>query len=65
MDEMIKFWLIEMYRKELDETMGTIDNESMWEKGVPEGKVNFHTDNIKRLKEYSDILSDKIEELSK
>ena len=64
MDEMIKFWLTELYRKELDETMGTIDNESMWEKGVPEGEVNYHTGNIKRLKECADILRKKIEELS-
>lgn len=65
MDEMIKIWLMQMYGKELDGVIGTIENESIWEKAIPEGEVNYHTDNIKRLKEYADMLREKIEELSK
>jgi hypothetical protein len=30
MNEMIKFWLTELYENEIDETKTTISNENLW-----------------------------------
>lgn len=62
MDEMIKIWFIDLYEREIEEAKGTIDNESLWALGYGSDE-NPHTENIKRLKEYIEILEDKIKEL--
>lgn len=63
MDEMIKFWLIDLYEREIEEAKGTIDNESLWSLGYDGDGENPHPENIQRLKEYVEILEEKIKEL--
>ena len=63
MNETIKIWLEELYKKEIEEIKGTVDNERIWEAGYNGEEPNPHTENIKVLKEYLEILEEKLEEL--
>lgn len=63
MDEMVKFWFEELYKKEIEEIKGTISNEHLWELGYNGEEPNPHTENIERLKEYIEALNEKLEEL--
>lgn len=64
MNETVKVWLEELYKKEIEEVKGTIENEKMWELGY-DGKEPFnpHTDNIMVLEEYVKVLKEKLAEL--
>lgn len=63
MNEIIKVWLRTLYTEEIEEAKSTIDNETIWELGYDGEEPNPHTENIKLLKEYIDILEEKIKEL--
>lgn len=53
MNEMIKFWLTDLYEREIKEAMGVISNENIWLMGAdtPE-EEQMHLDNIANLNEY-------------
>ena len=63
MNETVKFWLEELYKKEIEEIKGTISNEHIWELGYDGEEPNPHTENIEVLKEYLEVLENKLEEL--
>ena len=63
MDEMVKFWLEQLYEDEIDNVKGSISNEHLWELGYDGEEPNPHSENIVRLMEYLEILEKKLEEL--
>lgn len=63
MDEMVKFWFEELYKKEIEDAKCDIRNEHLWELGYDGEELNPHTENIERLKEYIEVLNEKLEEL--
>lgn len=64
MNEMVKIWLEELYKKEIEDTKDTIKNEHMWELGYNGNEpFNPHTENIMVLEEYIEVLESKLEEL--
>jgi hypothetical protein len=63
MNETVKMWLEELYKKEIEEIKGTISNEHIWELGYDGENPNPHTENIEVLKEYLELLESKLEEL--
>ena len=63
MNETVRFWLEELYKKEIEEIKGTISNEHLWELGYDGEDPNPHTENIEVLKEYLEVLESKLEEL--
>ena len=54
--ETIKFWLEQLYDREIKEAYGTISNEHIWEIGYDGEEPNPHTENIKQLQEYIRVL---------
>lgn len=64
MDETIKIWLKRLYKKEIAEIEGTIENERLWELGYNGKAPNPHTYNIVVLNEYIEILKERINELN-
>ena len=63
MNETVKIWLEELYKKEIEDAKGTIENEHIWELGYDGEEPNPHTENIEVLKEYIEVLEEKLEEL--
>lgn len=63
MHETVKMWFEELYKKEIEEIQGTISNEHLWELGYDGEEPNPHTGNIEVLKEYLELLEEKLEEL--
>lgn len=63
MNETVKIWLKELYSKEIAEIKGTIENEHIWELGYDGEEPNPHTENIEVLKEYLEVLEEKLEEV--
>lgn len=64
MNEMVKFWFEELYKNEIEEIKVAISNEHMWELGYNgEEPVNPHTENIELLKEYLELLEEKLNEI--
>lgn len=64
MNELVRIWLEELYTKEIEDAKETIKNEHMWELGYNgEEPMNPHTENIEVLKEYIEVLENKLEEL--
>ena len=63
MNETVRIWFEELYKKEIEEIKGTISNEHLWEIGYDGEKPNPHTENIEILKEYLELLEGKLEEL--
>ena len=63
MDEMVKCWLKQLYENEIDNIKGTISNEHLWELGYDGEEPNPYTENIERLKEYLEVLEEKLEEI--
>ena len=53
MNEIVKNWLIELYEREIKDTLGSISNERIWLIGsdVWEEK-KMHLDNMANLNEY-------------
>ena len=65
MNETVKIWLEELYKKEIEDVKGTISNEHLWELGYNGSEpVNPHTENIESLTEYLGILEEKLKEIS-
>lgn len=64
MNETIKIWLEELYKKEIEEAKGAISNEHLWELGYDGEESNPHTENIEVLKEYIEVLEEKLAELN-
>lgn len=53
MNEMIKFWLTELYENEIEETQATISNENLWMLGSEtKEEEQMHIDNMANLNEY-------------
>lgn len=64
MHDLIKFWLANLYRNEINEVKKSINNEHIWELGDVDSELsNKHTENIKVLEEYIHILEEKYNEL--
>ena len=63
MNETVKMWLEELYTKEIEEIKGTISNEHLWELGYDGEESNPHTENIELLKEYLDVLEEKLNKI--
>ena len=66
MSDLMKERLKELYSNEIKETKHTISNERLWEKGygfTEEDEWNPHTDNIKTLEEYIEVLEGLIKDL--
>jgi hypothetical protein len=65
MDETVKIWFQNLYSEEISEVQGAISNERIWEKGYDGKEPNPHTNNLKILYEYLQMLEDKLAELNK
>lgn len=58
MTENQKEWLYKLYEGEIVETLGTIANERMWERGSPDIDIaRMHSENIVELRQYIEILN--------
>ena len=64
MNDTVKFWLENVYKDTIEGARETIKNEHLWELGYTGEEPNPHTENIKTLREYIDVLEDKIRELN-
>ena len=64
MNEIVKVWLENLYKREIEEAKGTINNEHLWELGYDGEEPNPHTENIEMLKEYIEVLEEMLEELN-
>lgn len=64
MNELVRTWLKELYKNEIEEIKGTISNEHLWELGYDGKEPNPHTENIKVLTEYLEVLEEKLAELN-
>ena len=53
----------EEIKEEIEEIKGTISNEHLWELGYDGEEPNPHTENIETLKEYLEMLEEKLKEL--
>lgn len=63
MNEIVKVWLENLYKREIEEAKGTIKNEHLWELGYDGEEPNPHTENIETLKEYIKVLEEMLDEL--
>ena len=63
MNETVKIWLEGLYESEIRETKVAIENEYTWELGYDGKEPNPHSENIKQLKEYLEILEEKLKEI--
>ena len=53
MNEIVKNWLIELYEREIKDTLGSISNERIWLMGSDVWeKEKMHLDNMANLNEY-------------
>lgn len=66
MSEMVRLWIERLYKDAIENAKEDIRNEHLWELGYSgQEPFNPHTENIKMLKEYIDILTYKLNELDK
>lgn len=64
MNETVRIWFEELYKKEIEEIEGTISNERLWELGYDgDEPVNPHTENIELLTEYLEALKERLAEI--
>lgn len=62
--EVLAEWFSMMFKKEIEETNDTIENEELWKMGSRNKEEAFmHTENIQILEEYKEILVDALEQL--
>lgn len=52
MNEMVKNWLIKLFEREIEETLGSISNERIWLMGTDVWEEKMHLDNMTNLSEY-------------
>lgn len=65
MNETVKIWLRDLYTTAIGGARASIKNEHLWELGCPFGQEsNPHTENIKILEEYIEVLQDKLAEVT-
>lgn len=64
MTETVRTWLETLYNDAIDEARGTINNEHFWELGYIGEESNPHTESIELLREYIELLKEKLAELS-
>ena len=63
-NELVKEWLKEMYKNEIDETVGAIENERMWSNGADDVEAaSMHEGNIESLEEYVEVLQNLLDEV--
>lgn len=60
--EVARIWLSELFRTEIDEVEGTIDNETIWA-SVGDNLDGLHRDNISELEEYKEILNKALDDV--
>ena len=60
MNETVKNWLISLYEKEIKESKDAIFNERIWERGYNGEEPNPHTNNIRDIQEYVNVLEEYI-----
>ena len=63
MNETVKIWLEGLYEAEIRETKVAIENEYFWELGYDGEEPNPHSENIRQLKEYLEVLEEKLKEI--
>lgn len=63
MNETVRSWFEELYKKEIEEIEGTISNERIWELGYDGDEPNPYTENIEMLTEYLEALKEKLAEI--
>lgn len=63
MNETVKIWLGDLYANEINSARSTIENEKIWELGYDGEEPNPHTENIRVLKEYIEVLEENLVEL--
>lgn len=63
MNETVAIWLSNLYEDAIAEAKASIKNEHIWELGYDGEEPNPHTENIELLKEYIEVLEEKLEEL--
>lgn len=64
MNETVRIWFENLCKDAIKEAKEAIENEHLWELGYDgEEPVNPHTENIEVLKEYIELLEEKLEEL--
>lgn len=63
MSEIVKFWLILLYEKEIDESKAAISYERLLKLVYNGEEPNPHTNNICDIQEYISVLEEKIREL--
>ena len=64
MSEIVKFWLSNLYKGELENVDGTISNMELWVKGSEnEEEARMFKENIEQLQEYKGELMALINEL--
>ena len=64
-NECIMGWFEELFRNEIDDTAGTIDNERLWAKGsLDEEEEMMHEGNIETLEEYREYLEDALKQVN-
>ena len=63
-NELVKEWLRELYKNEIDETLGTIENERIWSNGADDEEgAEMHERNIESLEEYIEVLQNLLDEI--
>lgn len=57
MDELVKKWVITLYKEEIKDVLIAISNERLWLKGCSTAMEQYaHMENIKRYQEYIETL---------
>lgn len=64
MTEMIKIWLTNMYKENIEDTKVAISNERLWAKGATSAdEIEMHMNNIAEMEEYIEVLTEKMNEI--
>ena len=64
MTEMIKIWLTNMYKENIEDTKVAISNERLWAKGATSvDEIEMHMNNIANMEEYIEVLTEKMNEI--
>ena len=59
MNEMIKFWLVDMYNENIEDAKCTIRNDELWANGSPYKQPDkMHTDNLALLQDSITVLEE-------
>lgn len=62
--EIVTEWLKDLYSDELEDTIGAIENERIWQNGADDDEgIDMHENNIQDLEEYAEVLQNLIDDL--